>query len=68
MRYDAEWEKLIFSTGKKIDAHLGIIGISPEGEISTGYDDGVDEKSLTPDEKRELADYAIAQWVKWRQI
>ncbi len=53
-------DDLIFSTGKRVYANNGIVGISPAGQIFEGYD-GVIEK-LTPSEKSELADYAILQW------
>lgn len=61
-----EGDELIFSTGKKVYANNGIIGISPDLGITEGYDGGIETEELTPDEKAELADYAVAQWTKWR--
>ena len=58
-------DDLIFSTGKTLYANQGIIGISPDGVISEGYDDGI-EDNFTPKERRELADYMITLWTKWR--
>ena len=59
-------DDLIFSTGKVIYANNGIVGISPNGEITEGYD-GAINATLTSEEKQELADYAIEQWTKWRK-
>ena len=58
------------STGKSIYANRSILGIGfHNGKITpfTGFDGGVDE-DLTPEEKRELAEYAIGLWKKYGKI
>lgn len=55
------------TTGKEIYANCGIVGISPSGSLSEGYDGGVDVESLTIEEKIELADYMISLWTKFKQ-
>ena len=60
-----EGDDLIFSSGKKVYANHGIIGISPELKISEGYDGDIEDKDFTCAEKLELADYAIKLWQDW---
>ena len=60
-------DDLIFSTGKRVYANNGIVGISPEGQISEGYDGLIDDDKLTPSEKSELAGYVIKMWTKYSQ-
>ncbi len=60
-----EGDELVFSTGKRVSANCGIIGIDAEGEVFGGFDDGIDTEELTLQEKHELCDYVIAQWQKW---
>lgn len=57
---------LVFSTGRRETANLGIVGLGPDLTISEGYDGGFNERDWTPDERRELADYMIAQWTAYR--
>ncbi len=59
-------DDLVFSTGKRIRAYLGIVGIDETLSISEGYDDGIDVDALTLREKKELANYMIALWKKWK--
>lgn len=59
-------DDLIFSTGKKVYANNGIIGISPSGEISEGYDGDIDTENLTPEEKLELANYMLVKWESFK--
>lgn len=69
MTYDEQTGDTIFSTGRRVDAHAGIIGINADGEIFDGYDGGFDvppHNPLTADEKRELADEMIARWQRYR--
>lgn len=57
-------------------ANLGVIGIDPDGNLFGGYDDNFeanqgdefadDERALTPDERRELAEHMIERWHKFR--
>ena len=65
----------IFSTGRQCSANNNIIGINPELDVSDGYDGGfsiVDEedaweKTLTTEERTELADYMIGLWTAYRK-
>lgn len=72
-----EDDDVIFSTGKKRYANNGIIGLSPEGEVTEGYDGGFwqpeeseyrDDDALTPAERVELADYMIERWKTFRDM
>lgn len=72
MIYDQSDNLIFETTGKKIYAHCGIIGLSEElrsvydgydGIIETSYHD--DDESLTVDERKELADYMIAIWTRY---
>lgn len=71
----------VFSTGKKIRASYGIIGLAPHDtdeaiwSVSDGYDGTIeasydshhdDEPRLTPTERIELADYMIALWTEYK--
>lgn len=72
-----EMDELIFSTGKTRYANCGIIGLSPKGSISEGYDGGLwdkdmsnrdlydEDEDLTKAERVELAEYMIRQWGKF---
>ena len=69
-----EGDDLIFSTGKKVYANRGIVGLGANGDVTEGYDGGVDtildkccrrddpEYVVQADELVELADYMIAEW------
>jgi len=60
------------STGREIYAHAGIIGISPELEVTYGYDGSIydPESGLNEDFTRrellELADHAIERWLRFK--
>lgn len=74
-------EVLVFSTGKRIYANRGIIGLSEEiisdeyDLFAEGYDgmvyrnytsvDGERVSTLTNEEKIELAEYMIGLWTKF---
>ena len=64
-------EAFTLSTGRSFGANNGILGISPDGDISEGYDGGIwpdgecFDNDFTPDERREIADFAIAAWEKY---
>ena len=73
---EVDRDKLIFSTGRRIIANGGIIGLAPDLEVSEGYDGTIyndyieefeEEHRLTPAEVNELADYMVALWGKWRE-
>ena len=67
-------DDVIFSTGKVRYSNNGIIGLSPDGDVTEGYDGGFwsrDESefrddTLTPAERVELADYMIERWKTFR--
>jgi hypothetical protein len=52
------------STGRKIYANGGIVGINTELEVYEGYDGIVREftERLTPEEQDEFCDFMIALW------
>jgi hypothetical protein len=73
LKYDADEEEYTFSSGRVGRANCGIIGIGPDLSLADGYDGGFDmtpsrdswhddAQPLTPEERRELADYMIARW------
>ena len=74
MRYLEEKEEYIFNSGKTASANCGIIGLSPELEVSDGYDglfhcyDKENACELTKEDKIELADYMINQWQKFKGV
>jgi hypothetical protein len=52
-------------------ANCGIVGLSPEGEVSEGYDGGFwynDSDSLTPTERIELGEYMISRWREFVEV
>lgn len=71
-----EHDRVIFSTGKTVYAHMGIIGIRPSLRVTEGYDGGFpawqdgwgsgEGSALTPGERQELADFMIALWSEFR--
>jgi hypothetical protein len=75
-----ESDEVTFSSGRKMYANLGIIGLSPDLELSQGYDRSIDwpfpewrdkderapERQIDAQDMRELADYMIAQWTSFR--
>lgn len=64
-KYDF-YDDFILSTGKEVSANCCILGISPELELHEGYDGRIHEEDLTPNEKIEIAEYAISLWQKYR--
>ena len=64
MKYEEAEDVLELSSGKRLFANRGILGISPAGEISEGYDGGVYDE-FTPEERAELAEYMIGLWRQW---
>ena len=62
------------STGRVFYANNLIVGISMSGcegnvlMLAEGYDGNVDTLSWTPAERRELADFMIDLWGKWRDV
>lgn len=52
------------STGKEFFAYGHILGIGPDGEIYTGYDETL-FKNFTPAERAEVAAVMIERWRRW---
>jgi hypothetical protein len=48
-----ENDGIVFSDGRTEYANCGIIGISPEGGISGGYDQGIDDIAWSDADRRE---------------
>ena len=59
-------DDFILSTGKVISANCSILGISPELDLHEGYDGTINEEDLTPQEKLEVAEYAISLWQEYK--
>lgn len=63
------------STGKEVYANFNIFGLTPDGQLTEGYDtfmyedfDDEDRKDrLTPEEKSEIADEMIKRWTAYRE-
>ncbi len=66
MEYGVDGDDLVFSTGKRLDAHLGIVGINGQLEVFEGYDGGLRCEKLTEAERAELANHMISLWEKWK--
>jgi hypothetical protein len=68
--------KVIFSSGRVRNAYRGIIGLSPEGDVTEGYDGGfwtsdipdsdIHDDPLTQADLVELADFMIARWTEFK--
>jgi hypothetical protein len=64
------------TSGRVFYANNGIIGISPDGEVSEGYDGGIDVvrewddefTPWTPAERGELADEMIRRWQRFKGV
>jgi len=70
-------EGYTLSTGRRLQANLHIVGISPRNdELTDGYDGSFydpwrgewdkDFKPLTKEECAEVADYMISLWQGWK--
>jgi len=65
-----DFDGFILSTGKKIYANRGILGISQKSaeegwSITEGYDGGIATEELTKQEAIEMATYAIILWTNF---
>lgn len=69
-----EGDEVIFTSGKTCDANHGIIGLSPDMDVTEGWDGCIykpeDEyfDKLSKADLIELADYMIAEWTKFKAI
>jgi hypothetical protein len=68
-----EGDDLVMSSGRRFYANCGIIGLSDRLTVTEGYDgavpaweDGWGGAVMTTEERREMADYMIALWTKFR--
>ncbi len=66
MRIDGDMVK--FRNGREEYANCGIVGLSPDGNVSGGYNDAFGycndngDAGLSKEERQELAEYMIKQW------
>lgn len=70
-------DRLVFSSGKRIYAYGGVIGLTPDLVPKGGFDDHFppvegdedeeDGSYLTHDECVELADYMLVQWTRFKE-
>lgn len=59
----------MFATGKRVYVYSGILGLNAFGDdlsVSHGYDGSAVDAELTGEEKLELADHMILQWMEYR--
>ncbi len=59
-----EGDDVIFSSGKKLYANLGRIGLGPDLNVVQGSDGGFvsGDEDLTPEERKELSKFMIKLW------
>ena len=76
MVFDERKDEYVLTSGRRVYANNGIIGIDHAGDIWEGYDGelsaGYDAKACTPltftdAERSEIADAMIARWSAWRE-
>lgn len=72
MKSEGSYKLRFESTGRVVSANNGIVGLNEKlEEVFEGYDGSIEhyykppEERLTPEERRELADYMIALWNKY---
>lgn len=75
MKFYEKEQEFVLSTGKKIYANAGILGLSAETKESSlfqGYDSIYDTSNeeecsfnLTQEERKEIAEYMIDLWKEW---
>lgn len=73
MAFKIEGGTAYFSSGRTAYCNAGIIGIDPDLELSEGYDGGfsIDPYNtgpITPDERREMAEYMIDLWRRYAAL
>lgn len=70
MKINSDSDLVIFeSTGKKVYANCGIIGVSSDSKkiyLSEGYDGDFPDEELSKEEREELADYMINLWTEFK--
>lgn len=65
MTYDDKSGQLIFSTGKSVSCQDGIIGISPDLNLTEGWYSFLNGVDLTSIERIELCEYVMQRWLAW---
>lgn len=74
MIYNVKDSTYTLTTGRRVYANRGILGIDEQGSVSEGYDGGVELErdwddtfqSWTPEERTELADEMIRRWTRFK--
>jgi hypothetical protein len=72
--YDVKDSTYTLTTGRRVYANRGILGIDEHGHVSEGYDGGVELERdwddtfqpWTPAERAELADEMIRRWSRFK--
>lgn len=69
MKYLGSDHYVLETTGRELNANLGIIGLNPKLEISEGYDGGIEDnwEPFTLEERQEIADYMISLWEAYKK-
>ena len=68
VRFDEDTDELILRSGRRIYANCGILGINPVGQISGGYDEGLNGEEFSEAERNEIASYMIGLWREWGKL
>lgn len=65
---DQDGDEYILDSGRKIYANNGILGIDNELRAHEGYDGFIGgPDKFTAEERREISDYAIALWERFKE-
>jgi hypothetical protein len=71
-----DWDKVrneyVLSTGTRVYANRGFLGLNPDLDCAQGYDGSVEygdlsdhDAQFTPEERREIAAHMVTQWQEW---
>lgn len=61
-------DEVELSSGRRVSANCGIIGIDPDGFTFEGYDSGLLDADFTAEERRDLALGMIARWADYGNV
>lgn len=58
-------DELILSTGTRLYAHGGVLGLGDDGVACQGWDGGLNDGKLTALERHEVAQEMARRWLAW---
>ena len=68
VKYDEGRGEITLESGRRLWVSFNVLGISPTGEVSYGYDGKlVDYPEFTTAERTEIALEMIGRWTQWAQ-